>query len=84
MVQLGLGSPMGAPIGTPIAITERQKEILQRIVGENTISRRKLADDLGINESAVKKHLNALKNKGILKRIGGCLQSLGSDLGKKQ
>ena len=26
--QLGLGSPMGTPIDTPIAITERQKDIL--------------------------------------------------------
>ena len=63
MGQLGLG--------TPIAITKHQKEILQRIVAENTISRRKLADDLDINESAVKKHLNTLKNKGVLKRIRG-------------
>jgi len=53
---------MGDPIGAPIAITERQKEIFQRIVAENTIGRRKFSDDLG---------LNALKNKGVLKRIGG-------------
>jgi len=63
--------PIGAPIDTLIAITKRQKQILQRIVTENMISRRKFSDNLGINESAVKKHLNALKNKGVLKRIGG-------------
>ena len=63
MGQLGLG--------TPIAITKQQKEIFQRIVAKNMISRRKFADNLGINESAVKKHLNALKNKRVLKRIGG-------------
>jgi hypothetical protein len=34
--QLGLGNPKGTPIDTPIAITERQKEILQRIVAEES------------------------------------------------
>jgi len=58
-------------LGTPIAITKQQKKIFQRIVAENMISRRKFADNLGINESAIKKHLNALKNKGVLKRIEG-------------
>lgn len=35
------------------------------------ISYRALAEQLGINESAAKKHLNALKTKGVLKRVGG-------------
>jgi len=65
------GGAIGTPISTPIFITERQKEILERIISECTISRRKLANDLNINESAVKKHLNVLKKKGVLKRIGG-------------
>jgi len=30
-----------------------------------------MAQQLKINESAIKKHLESLKNKGALKRIGG-------------
>ena len=38
---------------------------------DHKISYRVIAQKLGINESAVKKHLNNLKEKGVLKRIGG-------------
>ena len=84
MGQLGLGTPMGDPIGTPIAITKQQKELFQRIVAENMISCRKFADNLGINESAVKKHLNSLKNKGGTETHRRNPRLLRSDLGKKQ
>ena len=35
------------------------------------VSYRAMAEQLGINESAVKKHLNNLKDAGWLERIGG-------------
>ncbi len=35
------------------------------------ISYRNIAKKVGINESALKKHLNTLKEKGFLKRVGG-------------
>lgn len=61
----------GGPIGGPISLTERQKEVLELIRANPAISRRALAKELNINPSAVTKHLDALKDKGVLKRIGG-------------
>lgn len=52
-------------------LTERQINVLRLIQENLAISRRELAEKLGINPSAVQKHLEALKEKGILKRIGG-------------
>lgn len=61
----------GGSIGDSIELTERQKEILEIIKKNKKIAYRTIAKLLGINESAVKKHLNALKEKGVLKRVGG-------------
>jgi ATP-dependent DNA helicase RecG len=65
------GGPIGGPIGRPISLTDRQREVLKLIKGNPSISRRNVAKELNINPSAVIKHLDALKQKGVLKRIGG-------------
>ena len=49
-------------------LTERQKEVLNIIVTNPRISRKQLAEKLGINESAVQKHTDALKKKGAIER----------------
>ncbi|GAA5015425.1 hypothetical protein GCM10023206_26480 [Acinetobacter puyangensis] len=51
-------------------LTERQKEILGLIQQDRKISYREMADKLRINDSAVKKHLENLKNLGWLERVG--------------
>jgi ATP-dependent DNA helicase RecG len=51
-------------------LTERQKMMLQQIKEKPTISRKELSVELKINESAVQKHLENLKKKGLLRRIG--------------
>jgi len=67
-----IGSSIGGSISTSIDnLTDRQKEILKLIQSNNKISYRTIATEIGINDSAVKKHLNNLKNKGAIKRIGG-------------
>jgi len=48
----------------------RQAVVLDLIRQNPSISRKELADRLKINESAVRKHLDALKNKDVIKRIG--------------
>ena len=68
------GGPIGGQIdkaGGQIEFTERQEEILELIKKDNSISLRAIAKFLKINDSAVKKHLNNLKAKGVLKRVGG-------------
>lgn len=57
--------------GGPIELTIRQKEILQIIKNNNKISKRNLALLLNINVSATQEHLDILKEKGYLERIGG-------------
>lgn len=52
-------------------LTARQQEILQCIRQNPRISYRAMAQQIGINESAIKKHLNNLKAAGWLERVGG-------------
>ena len=78
-----LGGQIGGQIGGVIdeeinnkidaveELTLRQKEILKMIASDNRISRSGIAEVLHINESAIQKHLNNLKNKGYLQRKGG-------------
>jgi len=66
-----IGGAIGGQIGGHINLTKRQIEIIKLINNDNKISLRTIAKILEINESAVIKHLNKLKEKGALKRIGG-------------
>ncbi|RLJ08094.1 MAG: hypothetical protein DRP16_02110 [Candidatus Aenigmatarchaeota archaeon] len=51
-------------------LSERQKEILRLLKENPRITRAKLSEKLGINPSAVQKHLEKLKAMGLIKRIG--------------
>ena len=79
-VELIAIGPMGGPIGGPIeeqaafysaSLSKRQLEVLEIIKANTKISRRKLAEQLNINVSAVQGHLDLLKEKGVLSRKGG-------------
>jgi ATP-dependent DNA helicase RecG len=70
------GGPMGGPIDNEgilqaAQLTIRQVEVLEIIRSNAKISRRKLAEQLEINVSAVQGHLDLLKEKGVLTRKGG-------------
>ena len=52
-------------------LTSRQREILVCIQNNSRVSYRAMAEQIGINESAIKKHLNNLKAAGWLERVGG-------------
>lgn len=63
---------MGGTIGGTIKdLTDRQREVINLIKENNKLSVRKLAENLDINVSAAQGHLDILKEKGIIKRIGG-------------
>lgn len=62
---------IGGSIGGQIALTDRQRDILDLIKQNPKISYRKMAEILDIADSAVKKHLETLKNKGTIRRVGG-------------
>ena len=73
-IAANLSGSIGGSIGGSIQeniLTDRQKEILVLIQHNPKVSYRSMAEQLGINESAVKKHLNHLKDAGWLERVGG-------------
>ena len=51
-------------------LTDRQKEVLAIIRTDQSRSYSAIAEPLSINESAVLKHIEILKNKGYIIRIG--------------
>ena len=72
------GGQIGGAIGGAIAIvdqnlelTKKQNEVLDILKQNSKISYRTIAQQLNINESAVLKHLELLKDKGYIERIGG-------------
>ena len=72
------GGVMGGPIGgvkggvidATEALTKRQREVLKLIANNSAITYTEIAEALSINESAVGKHITAIKNKGFLIRHG--------------
>lgn len=50
--------------------TERQIEIYNLILENNRITRKELADQLGIAESAIQKHIKTLTNAKVMNRVG--------------
>jgi len=66
-----IGGLISGPIGGLIELTDRQLEVLSLIHENNKITKVGIAAKLNINVSAVLKHLLILKQKGVLKRIGG-------------
>ena len=66
------GGAIGGAIGGQIPmLTQRQKEVLDVLKQDSKISYRTIAKELKINESAVLKHIEILKEKGYIERIGG-------------
>jgi ATP-dependent DNA helicase RecG len=66
----GLGGIVSGTIESH-TLTERQIQILELIQKQPKISYRQMIEELGINKSAIQKHLESLKNAGWLERIGG-------------
>lgn len=52
-------------------LTDRQVEILELLKENNKLSTRRLSIILDINRSAVLAHIETLRDKGIIERIGG-------------
>ncbi|PHQ27714.1 winged helix-turn-helix transcriptional regulator [Leeuwenhoekiella nanhaiensis] len=54
-----------------LTLRQKQKQVLKLIAEDNRISRSGIAEVLHINESAIQKHLNNLKDAGYIERQGG-------------
>lgn len=66
-----ISGQIGGQIGGQIVLTFRQQEIFDLIKENKNITQKELEEYLKINRSAILKHINNLKEKGILKRVGG-------------
>lgn len=66
-----IGGATGGVIDAADALAKRQKEVLKLIATNPSITYNEIAEALSINESAVGKHIVAIKNKGFLIRQGG-------------
>lgn len=71
-----IGGQIGSQIGGQIDgqlqdLTDRQKEVLNIIIKDSKATRNDIAGQMKIRESAVSKHLEILKDKGYIERIGG-------------
>lgn len=53
-----------------MVLTKRQIDVLQLIIKNRNITRKELSEELEINESATQKHIQNLKKKNVLTRIG--------------
>jgi len=67
-----IGGTIGGIIGGIIeGLTDRQREVLEVVLEDPTISISAISKRLNINRSAVQAHFDALKEKGIITRVGG-------------
>ncbi len=66
-----MGASIGGSMGNHLDLTPRQRNVLALIKKDNKCPYRKMAEHMGINESALKKHLNKLKEAGYIHRVGG-------------
>ena len=52
-------------------LTVWQQKVFKLIYANNKATRKEIADILNLSDSVVKKHIDALKKKGFIKREGG-------------
>jgi predicted HTH transcriptional regulator len=64
------GTKFSAKGGTRISLTERQRTLYDLLHDNNSLSIDEVARIFKVNASAVQKHFDALKEKGIIRRMG--------------
>ena len=64
-------------------LSKRQIKILKLILVNPKISREKLSEILGINPSAIQKHIGVLKKLDVIKRSGSAKSGYWKVLGKR-
>ena len=62
--------PINDPINDPIKLTEREKQLLQLLRESPELTRKVLAEKIGCSDSTIKRELQLLSEKGVLRRIG--------------
>ena len=58
------------PINDPINLTEKEAQVINLIKEKSDLTRKDMAQRLGCSDSTIKRCLQSLVDKGVLKRIG--------------
>ena len=58
------------PINDPIKLNERERQILKLLRSERGITRARMAELLGCSDSTVKRTIQAMISKNMIRRIG--------------
>lgn len=66
----GHADPINDPINDPIKLNEREKKIVEILRREPALTRGGMAECLGCSDSTVKRALQSMVEKGVIKRIG--------------
>lgn len=67
---LGHADLIDDPINDPIKLNEREKKIVEILRREPALTRSGMAECLGCSDSTVKRALQSMVEKGVIKRIG--------------
>ena len=67
---LGHDDPINDPINDLINLSEREVKILDLIKEKSNLTRKDMAERLGCSESTVKRSLQEMVDRGVIKRIG--------------
>lgn len=67
---LGHNNLQNDPINDPIKLTEREKKIIGLLQQQPDLTRTEMAEYLGCSDSTVKRTLQSLVEKKVIKRIG--------------
>ena len=62
--------PINDPINDPIKLSERERTIVNLLRKEPTLTRAEMAEKIGCSDSTVKRTLQAMTQKDIIKRVG--------------
>ncbi len=67
---LGHDEPISEPINDPIKLDEREKNIIELLRKNPGTTRKEMAEHLKCSESTIKRRLQSMAERGIIKRIG--------------
>ena len=66
----GHDDPINDPINDPIKLERREQQIIDLLRQRSDMTRKEMGDKLGCSEATVKRELQKLIEKGVVKRVG--------------
>ncbi len=67
---LGHGDPINDPINDPIKLSRRELQIIELLREKPGLTRKKMAESLACSDATIKRCLQSMIQKGVVKRIG--------------